>query len=54
MKILLTIIIGAALLLFYTLIEKRIAQRACLECGAKISVDDVERKCPRCGSFVEG
>jgi Zn finger protein HypA/HybF involved in hydrogenase expression len=54
MKILLTVVIGAALLLFYIWIEKRIAQRSCRECGAKISVDDVERKCPRCGAFVEG
>jgi Zn finger protein HypA/HybF involved in hydrogenase expression len=54
MKLLLTIVIGAAVLILYLMMEKRIAQRACLECGAKISVADVARKCPRCGSRVEG
>jgi hypothetical protein len=52
-KVFLTIIIGGAALIFYALFEKRINQRPCLECGAKISIDDAGGKCPGCSSFIE-
>jgi hypothetical protein len=49
----LTTIIGGAVLFFYVMFEKRINQRDCLECGAKISIDDAGGKCPDCSSFLE-
>ena len=52
-RIFLTIVIAATILILYVVLEKRIAQRACFNCGAKISLDDVEQKCPACGAFVE-
>lgn len=45
---LLSILIGAAVLVAYLVVEKRINQRACLECGFTLSVDAIEEHCPRC------
>lgn len=47
--LLLTILITVALLFMYTLIERRINQRSCGECGFRVSVDNPEEQCPRCG-----
>ena len=49
MGIILGILIGGGGLLVYSIIEKRINQRACPECGFKVSVDSPEEECPRCG-----
>jgi hypothetical protein len=50
---LLTIVIGGSVLFLYVMFEKRIQQRYCLECRAKISLDDAGGKCPGCSSFLE-
>jgi hypothetical protein len=50
LALLLTIIIGGAVLLVYCWIEKRINQRACLACGFRMSVDEIVDECPRCGT----
>jgi hypothetical protein len=50
--LLLTIFIAFALLFLYTLIERRINQRACVECGFRVSVDQPEELCPRCGLAI--
>jgi len=50
--ILLTALIGGALLVAYFLIEKRINQRRCLECGYGVSIDALPEQCPRCGSRI--
>jgi hypothetical protein len=50
LTLLLTIIIGGAVLIAYCFLEKRINQRACLACGFRVSVDAVDDQCPRCGS----
>jgi Zn finger protein HypA/HybF involved in hydrogenase expression len=52
-RIFLTIIITATVLILYAMFEKRVAQRACFHCDAKISIDDPEQKCPTCGAFAE-
>jgi Zn finger protein HypA/HybF involved in hydrogenase expression len=52
-KIVLTILIAGVILTLYVMLEKRINQRPCLECGAKISAADAEGRCPNCRSFVE-
>jgi hypothetical protein len=43
---------GIIILILYSWFEKRIAQQPCVECGAKISVDDLEEKCSNCHSFI--
>jgi hypothetical protein len=50
--LLLTILIAVALLFVYTLIERRINQRPCSECGFRVSVDQPEEQCPRCGIAI--
>ena len=47
--LLLTILVAVALLFVYTVIEWRINQRPCGECGFRVSVDNPEEHCPRCG-----
>ncbi|MCI0489102.1 MAG: hydrogenase maturation nickel metallochaperone HypA [Blastocatellia bacterium] len=47
--IILGILIGAAGLFMYSLIEKRINQTSCPGCGFRVSVDSPDRECPRCG-----
>ena len=39
---------------FYSWLEIRINQQACPECGKRISADDPNRTCPRCGTILEG
>ena len=51
--IILGILIGGGGLLTYSIIEKRINQRICTECGFKMSVDSVDDECPRCGSAID-
>jgi ribosomal protein S27AE len=50
--IILTIIVGGAVMIAYSLVEKRINQRACAECGFTIFVDALPEQCPRCGNIV--
>ena len=50
--VLLTVFIGFAVLFLYTVIEWRINQRACPECGLRVSVDNPDELCPRCESPV--
>ncbi|HWP41610.1 MAG TPA: hypothetical protein VNO14_00145 [Blastocatellia bacterium] len=52
LALLLTIIIGGAVLLAYCLIERHINQRACITCGYRASVDATNDQCPRCGSAI--
>lgn len=47
---LLTVIFGLAVLFVYSLVERRINQRACKGCGFRQSVDAVDEQCPRCGA----
>jgi Zn finger protein HypA/HybF involved in hydrogenase expression len=54
MIIILTILIGSAILVTYVLIEKRINQRRCSECGYSVSIDAVPEQCPHCGSTIDG
>jgi hypothetical protein len=52
LALILTMIIGGAVLIAYCWIEKRINQRACLACGFRLSVDAIDEQCPRCGSAI--
>ena len=45
------IIVGAAILIAYSLIEKRINQRVCMVCRYMVSAHAGNEMCPRCGSF---
>ena len=47
---LLTAIFGLAVLLVYSLVERRINQRACKGCGFRQSIDAVGEQCPSCGT----
>ncbi|MEW6131134.1 MAG: hypothetical protein AB1757_29150 [Acidobacteriota bacterium] len=49
MKIILTVLISSAILILYSLIEKKFSQKTCYTCGAKFSLDDPEQRCPNCG-----
>jgi hypothetical protein len=46
------LVIGGLVLILYSWFEKRIAQQPCVECGAKVSVDELEEKCSNCRSFI--
>jgi Zn finger protein HypA/HybF involved in hydrogenase expression len=52
MVMLLSVLIGAGVLIAYYLIEKRINQRACAECGFTMSVDAIEGQCPNCDALL--
>ena len=52
MFMLLGILLGAAVLIAYSKIEKRINHLACPECGYSISVDAIEEQCPSCDSIL--
>ena len=52
MAMLLSLLIGAGVLIAYYLIEKRINQQACTECGFTMSLDAVEAQCPNCDAFL--
>lgn len=49
---LLSVMIGAGVLIAYYLIEKRINQRACTECGFTMSLDAIEEQCPNCDALL--
>jgi hypothetical protein len=51
-RIFLTIVIAATVLIIYVMMEKKFAQRACFSCGSKISLENEEQKCSRCGAFI--
>jgi hypothetical protein len=50
--LLLTILFALGLLFAYTVIEWRVNQRPCGECGFRVSVDNPEERCPRCGMAI--
>ena len=52
MKILLSILFGAVVLMAYLIIEKRLNQRACPVCGFSVSADAVNESCPRCDALI--
>ncbi|HJQ22649.1 MAG TPA: hypothetical protein VKA60_01955 [Blastocatellia bacterium] len=52
MKLLLGILFGAAVLIAYVMIEKRLSQRACPVCGFQISADAANEPCPRCDALI--
>ena len=53
MTLLLVIILGTAVLVAYSMIEKRINQRACPECGFRLSMDAPEGDCARCNALID-
>jgi hypothetical protein len=53
MTLLLVIILGTAVLIVYSMIEKRINQRACPECGFRVSMDAPEGDCARCNALID-
>jgi len=52
MGIIAAIIIVAALLTAYSMIELRINRKACPECGFRVSIDGPDQDCPRCGAMI--
>ncbi|HST24278.1 MAG TPA: hypothetical protein VLR90_24460 [Blastocatellia bacterium] len=52
MAMLLSVLIGAGVLFAYYMVEKRINQKACPECGFTMSVDAVEEQCPSCDALL--
>ena len=52
MAILLTILIVAAVLFAYVMVEKRINLRCCPECSFRVSIDGLNEDCPKCGSLI--
>ena len=52
MRIILAALIVSVFLVAYVIFEKRINQRACPECGFRISKDGLVEDCPRCGSLI--
>jgi rubrerythrin len=51
--IFLELLMGFSILMAYIMIEKRINQRRCSECGNRVSKDDPGESCPRCGERFE-
>ncbi|MGA9771081.1 MAG: hypothetical protein WBV94_18750 [Blastocatellia bacterium] len=54
MTMLLSVLIATGALVAYYVIEKRINQRACSECGFTLSVDAMEEQCPNCEAEING
>lgn len=52
MRIILAALVAGVVLAAYVLIERRINQRACPECGFRVSIDGLDEDCPRCGSLI--
>lgn len=52
MLLILVIALVGAALFAYALIEKRINQRSCPDCGFRVSIDGLADACPRCGSII--
>ncbi|HWO01720.1 MAG TPA: hypothetical protein VNS63_20855 [Blastocatellia bacterium] len=53
MALFLVIVFGSAVLIAYSIIEKRINQRACPECGFKVSIDSPDGDCPSCRPVLD-
>ena len=53
MAVFFSILLGAAVLIVYSLIEKRINQRPCPDCGYAVSVDSINEQCPRCAALID-
>ena len=53
MTLLLVIVLGTAVLVVYSMIEKRINQRACPECGFRLSIDAPDGDCARCHALSD-
>jgi Zn finger protein HypA/HybF involved in hydrogenase expression len=52
MIMLLSALFAAIVLIAYVIIEKRINQQPCPECGFTMSVDVIEEQCPNCDALV--
>ena len=52
MRIILAALVAGVVLVAYVMIERRINQRACPECGFRVSIDGLDEDCPRCGSLI--
>jgi rubrerythrin len=52
MRIFLSILFVAAVLIAYVIVEKRINRRSCPECGFGASIDGPDEDCPHCGSLI--
>ncbi|MEN3335493.1 MAG: hypothetical protein V7641_4858 [Blastocatellia bacterium] len=52
MKILLSMLFCAGVLMAYVMIEKRLNQRVCPVCGFSVSADTVNESCPRCDALI--
>ena len=53
LALLLALVLVTALYVAYSLIETRINQRACAECGFKVSIDSPAGDCARCQSNID-
>ena len=47
-----TIGICGAVLLVYSLVERKVNQRPCPGCKFRVSKDAIDERCPKCGSFL--
>jgi rubrerythrin len=52
MRIILTALVAGVVLVAYVMIERRISQRPCPECGFRVSIDGLDEDCPQCGSLI--
>lgn len=50
-RFILELLMGFSLLMAYIMIEKRVNQRKCSECGNRVSKYDPGETCPRCGEL---
>ena len=53
MWIILAIVIVGAVLTTYAVVERRINQSPCPECGYRASIE-LDQDCPRCGATIPG
>jgi len=53
MKIFLSVLFSAIVLVAYSMIEKRLNQQACAVCGFSVSADAVNQSCPRCDALID-
>jgi len=51
--IILAIVIVGAVLTTYAVVERRINQSPCPECGYRASIE-LDQDCPRCGATIPG